>query len=337
LPEYSSLILIAAAGGMQASFPVPMKLTTRWEWENIWLAFGCLGFVLLPGILAAVTVPHLGEVLSSSQSGSLLSAALFGLGWGCGSVCFGLGVKRLGIGLALSIILGLASALGSIIPWLTSAIKPLGYSVLLWGGVFVMLFGVVVCSRAGQKREEKLRSGKGEARGGRAFWTGLAICTASGILSCFMNLGLAYGTDLIRHAMALGASAAMAPNILWLVIMSGGFVANLVYCAYLLFTRKSWGKYRLETGRHLTWALVMALLWVGSLVAYGIGARKLGQLGPSVGWPILMSFNIVVSNLWGVSTGEWRGAGRQAAKTMVLGIGMLLVAVVIFGWASTKA
>ena len=337
MPQFSSLFLIAAAGGMQASFPVPMKLTTRWEWENIWLTFGFLGFVVLPGILAAVTVPHLGEVLRSAPSGSFLSAALFGLGWGCGSVCFGLGVSRLGIGLALSIILGLASALGSIIPWMTSANKPSGYSVLLWCGVLVMLVGVVVCSRAGQKRDEQLQVGKGSEHSGKSFWTGLAVCTTSGILSCFMNLGFAYGTPLTRRAMALGASAAMAPNVLWLIIMSGGFVANFVYCAYLLFTKQSWAKYRLETGRYLIGALVMALLWVGSIVAYGVGATNLGQLGPSVGWPILMSFNIVVSNLWGVSMGEWRGAGRQAAQTMIAGIGMLLIAVVVFGWASTKA
>jgi len=69
--EASALILIATAGAMQASFPVPMKLNARWEWENIWLAFGCLGFVILPGILAGLTVPHLGEVLRSSPSGSL--------------------------------------------------------------------------------------------------------------------------------------------------------------------------------------------------------------------------------------------------------------------------
>ena len=141
LPQLFDLLLIAAAGGMQASFPVPMKLTTRWEWGEIWLVFGCLSFVLLPGMLAELTVLHLGEVLISSLKESVLTAALFGLGWGCGSVCFGLGVKQLGVGLALSCILGLASALGAIIPWLTLESKPLGYSILLWCGILVMRRG----------------------------------------------------------------------------------------------------------------------------------------------------------------------------------------------------
>ena len=327
-------MLIAAAGVMQGSFVVPMKVTKKWEWENTWSLFGFLGFVLLPGLLAAVTVPKFGEVLQTALQSSLLAAALFGLGWGCGSVCFGLGVKMLGIGLALSIILGLASALGSIIPWLTSPARPLTYSVLLWCGVLVMLAGVVACSLAGQKRQAQIRSTDESQASGKTFLAGLAISLVSGVLSCFMNLGFAYGAQVTRRAEELGTAAVHAPNVLWFVIMGGGFVANAVYCGYLMLTRKSWPKFAARTACNLGWVLVMAALWVGSLVAYGIGANKLGRLGPSVGWPILMSLNIVSSNAWGAVAGEWREAGRSATTTMITGITILLAAVVIFGWAS---
>jgi L-rhamnose-H+ transport protein len=199
-----------------------------------------------------------------------------------------------------------------------------------------MLGGVTVCSMAGQRRDERLRSIAGPVKGEKAFWTGLAICIASGVLTSFMNLGLVYGAGVTHRALALGSSAMNAPNALWLVVMSGGFVANLLYCSYRLFTQGTWQKYRFETARYLTWALIMALLWEGSLPAYAFGATKLGRLGPSVGWGIIMSLNMITSNVWGLATGEWRGAGRRAGQTMAVGIGILLTAVVIFACATTR-
>jgi L-rhamnose-H+ transport protein len=334
--DIAALSLIALAGAMQASYPVLMKLTTKWAWENLWLAFTFLGLVLFPGILAILTVPHLGAVLTTSPRASLLAAVLFGLGLGCASVCFGLGVKRLGVSLAPSIIVGIATALGSTIPWLTSPSKPVAYSVLLWCGVLVMLGGVVVCAMAGRRRDARLRSSAGPQQGDKAFWTGLAICIASGVLTSFMNLGLVYGAEVTHRALALGASAINAPNALWLLVMGSGFVANLIYCSYRLFTQGTWQKYRFETARYMGCAVVMALLWEGSLPAYALGATSLGRLGPSVGWGILMSLNVLTSNGWGLATGEWRGAGRRAGQTMAVGIGILLAAVAIFAWATTR-
>jgi L-rhamnose-H+ transport protein len=323
---------------MQGSFVLPMKYTRKWEWENTWLVFCFLGFIVLPSALVLLTVPQPGRVLSSSPFRSVLLAAVFGLGWGCGSVLFGLGIKALGIGLGYSIILGLTGSLGSIIPWFTASTKASDYSLLLWCGVFIMLVGVVVCSIAGRERESGPSLERLSEMRLRGFFIGLAICVASGILSCFMNLGFTYGAEVTRRAEALGSSAAGAPNLLWLIIMSSGFVANALYCGHLLVKEQSWRKFRIhETLTYLGQALLMALLWVGSLVTYGMGANKIGHLGPSVGWPILMCLCIVTSNFWGVATGEWQGASRRTAVTMAFGIGILLLAVVVLGWASTKA
>jgi L-rhamnose-H+ transport protein len=229
----------------------------------------------------------------------------------------------------------LTSSLGSIIPWLTSTGVPLLYSILLWLGVFVMLGGVVICSLAGHEREKALRTvGNQPIAGG--FSSAVLICAASGVLSCFINLGFTYGVNVSRRAEVLGASPTSAPNLLWLIIMSGGFVSNAVYCGYLFLTKRSWRTYRHETAIYLGWALVMSILWVGSLVAYGVGANALGRLGSSVGWPVLMSLNIITSNVWGVVTGEWRGTSRRAIQTMTRGIATLLLAVMIFALASTK-
>lgn len=331
----SALLLIISAGLMQGSFVVPMKCMKKWAWENTWLAFCFLGFIVLPLILALLTVRHLSQVVSSSPAHGILLAAIFGLGWGCGSVCFGLGINALGMGLGYSIILGLTGALGSLIPWFTTSAKTLSYSVLLWCGVLVMVTGVVVCSLAGREREQKGDSIDTRKATPRSFWEGLALCAASGILSCFLNLGFVYGAGVTHRAEALGANAANAPNVLWLIIMSAGFVTNAIYCGYLMVKKGSWRKYRIHESRiYLVDALGMGILWVGSLVAYGIGANKLGYNGASIGWPILMSLCIVISNLWGLVTGEWQGAGKKSFVIMASGIGILLLAVVVLSWAS---
>jgi len=330
--------LIILAGLLQGSFVAPMKATKKWEWENAWFAFTFLGLVVLPAAVAFLTVPHVGQVLSTSPPRSVLLAVLFGLGWGCGSACFGLGVREVGMGLAFSIVSGLTGALGSLIPWFTAPSKSLGYSVLLWTGVLVMLFGVGVCARAGHERDKHLGSASPVGGGKRRFSVGLTICIVGGILSCFMNLGFVYGADVTRRAAALGASPTNAPNVLWMVIMSCGFVANAFYCGYLLVSKRSWEKYRIpEAVPYFGWALVMALVWEGNLIAYATGANKIGELGPSVGWPVVLSLTVITSNLWGTLTGEWRGAGRRAAMIMVAGIALLVSAVGILGWASTKA
>jgi L-rhamnose-H+ transport protein len=334
--DLSAIFLIILAGLMQGSFVLPMKYARKWEWENTWLAFCFIGFILLPLALALLTVPQLDQVVSTSPPRSIMLAALFGFGWGCGSVCFGLGINALGIGLGYSIILGLTGALGSLIPWITTPAKTLGYSILLWCGVSMMLVGVVVCSFAGRERERKAELLRRHVKTHR-FAAGLVICVASGVLSCFMNLGFAYGADVTRRAEALGSNAAIAPNVLWLIIMSAGFVANAIYCGYLLTTKGTWRNYVIrQSGSHWGHSFGMGTLWVGSLVAYGIGANKLGSRGPSIGWPILMSLCIVTSNLWGVVTGEWRQVGRKGFTVVAGGLGALLLAVVILGLASAK-
>jgi L-rhamnose-H+ transport protein len=334
---YGAFLLIILAGLLQGSFVVPMKATKQWEWENNWLGFTFLGLVVLPALVAVLTVPQAMLVLSSSPARSIWLAALLGLGWGCGSACFGLGVREVGMGLAFSIVAGLSGAFGSLIPWFSSPVKTYDYSVLLWSGVFIMLIGVGICAVAGRERERALGAQDREKRGQKQFSVGLTICIIGGILSCFMNLGFVYGAEVARQAQALGASAENAPNVLWMVIMTGGFVANALYCGRILLTRGTLEKYRAPGSlRNWGWIVLMALIWEGNLLAYAAGANRIGNLGPSVGWPAVLSMTLITSNVWGVLTGEWRGAGRKAGMLMVAGIGTLVVAVAVLGWASSK-
>jgi L-rhamnose-H+ transport protein len=241
------------------------------------------------------------------------------------------------MGLAYALVSGLTGALGALIPWLSSPRKPLVYSILLWTGILVMIAGVAVCSLAGHERDKK-RASEISGVKPRNFPLGLAICVLGGVLSCFMNLGFAFGAGVTQRARELGASVANAPNALWLIVMSSGFVSIAAYCGYLLASKRSWRNYGRPRGvGNLGSVLAMALLWEATLVAYGAGATRIGRVGPSVGWAALLSITVVASNLWGAATGEWRGAGRKAGRLMLSGIATLVLAVALVGFATLKA
>jgi L-rhamnose-H+ transport protein len=103
---------------MEGLFALPMRFAPRWSWENFWGAGSLMALILVPWPLALLTVPHLGSVFASADPMSLFLAVLFGAGWGCGGIFFGLGVAYLGLSLGTSIIMGLIAIGGSVVPLL---------------------------------------------------------------------------------------------------------------------------------------------------------------------------------------------------------------------------
>jgi L-rhamnose-H+ transport protein len=70
------------------------------------------------------------------------------------------------------------------------------------------------------------------------------------------------------------------------------------------------------------------------IAVYGLGAADLGRLGPSIGFPLLMSSMIVVANVLGLLGGEWKGAGSKAITVMVAGLVVLLGAMALIGYGN---
>ena len=78
----------------------------------------------------------------------------------------------------------------------------------------------------------------------------------------------------------------------------------------------------------------MGLLWGGSIFLYGAATPLLGDIGPSIGWPLSLAVGLVVANSMGVLLGEWRQAPPAAVRFMRAGILTLLAAIVICGIAA---
>lgn len=333
------ILLILVGGAMQGSFTLPMKFTRTWQWENIWLVYTMVGLLLLPWLAAAWTIPPLLEVYRQADIRTLALALAFGAGWGAGSVLFGLGVDRVGMALGFAIILGLTASVGSLVPMLVLHPEQLttvkGQVLIL--GLIVVVVGLSCCARAGYVKQAVMTPDPSSSSRNQVkhFGPGLLICVLSGILSPMLNFSLAFGEPIAARAIQLGTAPASAPNAIWAPALSAGFVINAAYCVWRLSKNMSWRRF---SGRgawsHWLLGISMGALWMGGISIYGMGTILVGTLGTILGWPVFMAAIIIMANMWGVMTGEWRGAGRQAQRLMATGVVVLIVAVFIIGYGS---
>jgi L-rhamnose-H+ transport protein len=330
VPE-STLIGLAAvlAGGvLQGAFMAPMKWTKNWAWENTWLVFASTAYLICPWLLILTTIPQAFDVYRQSSAGSLVTVMLFGLGWGLGAVTFGLGVDAVGLALGFAIILGVAGSAGALVPlWLLPSSISAGKLGLTLISLFVMLAGVAVCSFAGKWKEGK------SLPGGVSYGRGVAICVVSGLLSACGNLGFAYGQPIIDRAQAAGVPAYLASNVVWALLTAVLFLCNAGYATLLLIRNRTASRFA-RNGRYFLFGGLMGVLWMGGFLFYGAGARRLGELGPSLGWAILMSAMVLTANLLGAATGEWKGAPPAASRRLVCGVGLLILAIALLGYAN---
>jgi L-rhamnose-H+ transport protein len=327
------LMILVLASIMNASFTLPMKYTSRWAWENTWTAWTIWALLILPPLITVSTVPHLGAIYSSAAPAILLLVILFGAGWGVAQVFFGLAVNAIGIALTFSLVLGTSAAVGTLIPLIhlhpERLRTPAGEGVL--GGVGLVIVGVLVCAIAGRMRERAFNLQRGTGNNS-AF--GIALAILCGFGASFINLGLAFGAPLADAARAAGAGDLNASNAVWMPLMLAGAIPNLLYCAWLLH-RNHTGR-QFEAGSLSYWmlALVMAVLWMGSTLLYGVSAAKLGPWGPVLGWPLFMSLIVITASLLGMFTGEWKSSGRLPIRIQWSGVALLVLAVFVLAATS---
>lgn len=328
----AGIFLLVVAGIMNGSFTLPMKFTRRWAWENTWLVWTIWALVIFPPALTLRTVPHLHDVYTSVPAMVIVTVAACGAGWGISQIFFGLAVESVGIALAFSVILGIAAAVGALVPLFQShAHTAFAHrDVLVLEGIALIAVGVGICAVAGRRREAAL--GKEIDPSKASVMRGLFYCAISGVGSALVGIGLWLGGSIGAAAEKFGASTTWSPNAIWLPLMMAGGIPNLIYCLYLV--RKNHVGKRFSaagTGSNYILAGIMGVFWFGSTLMYGIAVRPLGT---AVAWPIFMSLIVIVASILGVLTGEWKGAGSRPLQIMYAGVAVLILAIVVLSRAS---
>ena len=331
----AAFALILTAAAMNGAYAIPLRFMTRWKWENAWAIWTVESMLVLPVVTALLTVPGLVEAYARTSGGTFAMMCVFGAFWGVGVLMIGMSFPLVGVAVGNAVALGSAAALGSLLPLFGQQSNKLGTragnQILI--GVMVLLAGVAVCGWAGRERE--FRQGLGVSGHGKAV-PGFLLALVGGSLTSLLNIALAYGGPILDAVRARQPQSAMAANAVWVPVLFAGGMPGLVYCLWLLRRHRSASAFGAGgTSAYWLLTLVMAALWFGSVLLYGIGALRIGSLGAVIGWPVFMSGAVVASFAWGALAGEWRKSGSKPVALMLAGIVLLVAAMVLFGIAGS--
>jgi L-rhamnose-H+ transport protein len=331
------LIIIAVGSMGQSSSYVPINKIKEWSWENFWLTQGIFAWLVFPflGALMAMSLPEMIEVYSLNASATF-KAIGFGALWGIGGLTFGLSMRFLGIALGQSVALGTTAALGTLIPALFSGdlFSPKGLILLI--AVAVTLVGIALVGYAGSLRSKNMtEEERRKAIKDFALKKGLLIALLSGVMSACFNLGLNAGIPIREAAVTGGASDLFAQNPVTMLVTFGGFVTNLIYCLYMNHKNKTGGEIFSSSKSVLTnnllFCALAGLLWYSQFFGLGMGQSffEPNSVMMAFSWSILMSLNVVFSNVWGIILKEWKGSGKKAVTYLALGMAVLILSLII--------
>lgn len=321
-------ILLAALSGIcNGLFTAPMRLPSAWKWENTWFVFILVSCIAMPVCIVSYSAPQWPALLKLSPQPAVIAALAFGFAWGFGAISFGQSVHHLGVSIANSLVIGLSSALGSVVPLVIGGPVKFGPKVwILLLGVLAFLVGVGLCGAAGWERDKAQAANK-EQVGLSA--RGYLFAIAAGIMSAIFNIGFTLALPIANTGVHSGLSEATATNCIWLLMLGAGSVPNLIYCGVLMKRHRTGTLLAHSVGRGWGLAVIMGLLWGGSIFLYGAAVPKLGSMGPSIGWPLSLAVGLAVANAMGIALNEWRDAPGSAAVRMRWGLAIIFLAIVL--------
>jgi len=327
-------ILVLFASFFQGTFGLGMKFIKPLAWEAWWLVHVFIAMILFPMTWAIFSVPNLFDVIFSTDGVVLFKAMLYGFLWGIGGILFGKSVGKVGVSLTYGIVMGLASAVGSIVPLfqIENATQQAAFPFIILG-VVIIVIGVIIVAWAGIKRDRQNNADTG-IPSGKVFQLGLVIAVLSGVLSALLNVGFANATPVAENAIQAGVATNNSSLAAWVVVLWGAFFMNASYALVLLVKNKSFSTYKGALGtKAFRWAVLAGLFWFAALGIYGQGAALMGSIGPVIGWPMLLGLSLIISNIWAYREGEWKNV-KAPFRIMLVGLATIILACIILGYSN---
>ncbi len=326
------LLIIAVGAFCQSSCYVPINKIKKWSWESYWLIQGIFAWLVFPFLGALLAIPEghslsdLFALMAADPKASWLTI-LFGALWGVGGLTFGLAMRYLGVALGQSIGLGLCSGLGAILgPVLTGNAASLTMAVII--GVIVTIIGIAIIGIAGAMKAKSLpEEERKKAVKDFNFGKGIVIAVICGLMSACFNIGLSFGENLCFADTAPLFKTLPAT----LLVTFGGFLTNAVYCLYQNNKNKTFSDYK-QGSLWLNNAIFCALaglLWYSQFFGLSLGKGFL-EASPvllTFSWCILMSLNVIFSNVWGIILKEWKGCSNKTVAVLLGGLAVLIFSI----------
>ena len=333
------LLIIAVGSFCQSSSYVPIKKVKEWSWESFWLVQGIFAWLVFPLLGALLAVPagsSLGEILSTDPSAAF-KAAGYGVLWGVGGLTFGLSMRYLGVALGQSIALGTCAGFGTLFPAIFAGENLFaGKGLVLLLGVSITLAGIAVIGYAGSLRARNMsEEEKKAAVKDFALTKGLAVALLAGVMSACFNLGLESRNEVLAKAREAGASDLFALNPVILLVTLGGFCTNAVYCIFQNVKNGTGKDYFSVSGgtllNNVLFCALAGVLWYSQFFGLGMGKSYFAEspVMLAFSWSILMSLNVIFSNVWGIILKEWKGVSRQTIVVLVCGMCLLIFSLLL--------
>ena len=344
-------VLLHSIGAFSSSSCyTPQKQTKLWAWEVYWLMTATSAWLVLPIVVAFLTIPDYVEVLQSCPD--VFKWRSFGLGviYGFGGLMFGLGIRYIGFSLNYAIAIGFSACLGTVSPLLWHPNK--GFTpnlivekfssvpgLIILAGILFAVAGIAVCGYAGWLRE---RSG-GDTPSQYSFKIGVPLAVMAGVLSSVFAYALLAGEPIEQTALEGGASKLLKMNAIYPFSNGGAYVVSFIWCVFLIRRNGCAGQLiRLpgeKVGTLVFYYLMAALsgaFWYFQFFFYGMGHWHMGERFGFTSWVLHMSMLILFSNVYGWLFREWDGVGPLPRRVLHLGMAVIVVATLIITYGNWR-
>ena len=324
-------VLYHAVGASGAALCyTPQKGVRGWSWQTYWLAQALICWLVLPLVVAYLTIPQLMDVLKEAPASAMQRSFLLGMAYGVGGTAFGIAIRYVGFSLTYAIAVGISCVLGTLLPPLVhgtlgDVLKTDG-ALFLIAGVAMGAIGIALCGVAGRNKEKDI-AGDTNNKTEFSLAKGLPLCFLAGILSALYGFSLDQGQPIADVAQKYGAGNFQG-NVIYIFSNTGAFISTLFYCLYLHKKEKTFNQYGNANGNNLSsnylLSILTGLLWYGQFFFYGLGHVRMGTY-KFTSWAIHMIMLVLFSSVAGLLMKEWK---RCSSKTLRWLVGALLVLVI---------
>ncbi|MGB3007581.1 MAG: L-rhamnose/proton symporter RhaT [Chitinophagaceae bacterium] len=333
-------VLYHAVGASGAALCyTPEKRVKGWSWQTYWLAQAFICWLVLPFVIAWITIPNLADVLRDAPFSSMQKSFLLGMAYGVGGTAFGIAIRYVGFSLTYAIAVGISCVLGTLLPplvhgTLSDIMRGNGADFLL-SGVVMGAIGIGLCGVAGRNKEKDIEATKSNTSS-FSLAKGLPLCLLAGVLSALYGFSLDQGQPIADIAAKYGAGNFQG-NVVYIFSNSGAFLTTLIYCLYLHKKEKTFGQYR-TAGKHslpvnYLMALLTGILWYGQFFFYGLGHVRMGNYKFS-SWAIHMIMLVLLSSATGLVLKEWKYCSRRTKLLLWIALVVLVVAILLLTYGN---
>jgi L-rhamnose-H+ transport protein len=311
----------------------PQRKVAQWSWQTYWLAQAAVCWLLLPLVIAWITIPEIEKVLQEAPGDAMIRTFLYGVAYGIGGTAFGMAIRYVGFSLTYAIAVGISCVLGTLLPplvhgQLASLFSQNGAGFIM-AGIVIGALGIACCGVAGRYKELDLKLNF-TTQSSFSLAKGLPLCFLAGVLSAVYGFSIDQGEPIAKVAEKYG-SGNFRINIVYIFSNSGAFVSTLIYCLYLHRKENTFGEYR-QAGPNnrllvnFVMAVVTGVLWYSQFFFYGLGHVRMGKYHYS-SWAIHMIMLVLLSSVAGLLMKEWVKCRRKTIVTLVLALFILVMAV----------